>query len=165
MTGRSVLLLLGGLVVGCASTPANIERIAPLFMNLFYGALVVFLLDMGIVAAQRLRVVIAGDGSGASVATPGTMRLLVAFALLAPIVNGTLGVLLAKAAGLSFGGTVVLGVMAASASYIAAPAAVRVALPGANPGYYLTASIGITFPFNLTLGIPLVYEIAKALYG
>jgi hypothetical protein len=81
-----------------------------------------------------------------------------------PVVNGALGVLAGKAAGLSFGGGVVLGVMAASASYIAAPAAIRVALPQANPAYYLTAAIGVTFPFNLTLGIPLVFELARLAY-
>ena len=153
LTGRSVLLLAGGLVMGYASARANVERVAPMFVDLFYGVLVLFLLDMGTVAAARLR----------QVGRAGW--LLVAFGVAVPVVNGALGVLAGRAAGLSFGGGVVLGVMAASASYIAAPAAVRVALPQANPAYYLTASIAVTFPFNLTLGIPLVYEVARATYG
>jgi len=79
-----------------------------------------------------------------------------------PLVNGSVGVLLGTAAGLSVGGSALLGIMAASASYIAAPAAVRVALPDANPAYYLTASLGITFPLNLIFGIPLFFAIAQA---
>ena len=151
--GRSVLLLLGGIVIGYVSTERNFERVAPLFVNLFYGALVLFLLDMGMVAARRLRDV--GSAGG----------FLIGFAMLMPLVSGAIGVALGHASGLSFGGTVVLGVMAASASYIAAPAAVRVALPEASPAYYLTAAIGITFPFNLTLGIPAVYAMATWIRG
>lgn len=150
LAGRSVLLLLGGLAIGYASTAKNFDRVAPLFKDLFYGALVLFLLDMGMVAARRFKDI---GRAGA---------FLVAFALLMPLLNGSLGVLLGHAAGLSFGGTVVFGVLAASASYIAAPAAVRVALPEANAGYYLTASIAVTFPFNLTVGIPAVYAVASA---
>ncbi len=86
------------------------------------------------------------------------------FGLVVPVLNGTLGVLAGYASGLSFGGAVVLAGMAASASYIAAPAAVRVALPQANPAIYLTAAIGITFPFNLVAGIPLVYGLAQLVY-
>jgi hypothetical protein len=153
LSGRSVVLLLGGLAMGYASSKGNVERVTPLFVDLFYGVLVLFLLDMGTVAAKRLR----------EVGRAGW--LLVAYGVGVPIINGALGVVAGKAAGLSFGGGVVLGVMAASASYIAAPAAVRIALPQANPAYYLTAAIGITFPFNLTLGIPLVFEVARLTYG
>jgi hypothetical protein len=164
LAGRSVLLLLGGLAVGYLSTSRSVDKIAPLFMNLFYGALVLFLLDLGTLAARHLRSVgSAVSRQGASAA--GTFVVLALFAMLMPLLNGALGILAAKAAGLSFGGAVVLGVMAASASYIAAPAAVRVALPQANPGYYLTASIGITFPFNLIAGIPLAYDLTRRLYG
>lgn len=148
LTGRSVVLLLGGLAVGYFSTAKNFERVTPVFVNLFYGALVLFLLDMGMVAAKRLRdAVQAGP-------------FLIAFSVGLPLVSGSLGVLAGSWSGLSVGGTAVLGVMAASASYIAAPAAVRVALPQANPGYYLTAAIGLTFPFNLTVGIPLMYGLS-----
>ena len=152
-TGRSVLLLLGGLAVGYFSTAKNFERVKPVFVDLFYGALVLFLLDMGMVAAKRLR--------DASKAGP----FLVGFALGMPLIGGALGVLAGHWSGLGVGGTAVLGVMSASASYIAAPAAVRVTLPQANPGVYLTAAIGITFPFNLVVGIPLVYEFARRVCG
>ena len=89
---------------------------------------------------------------------------LVGFGILMPILHGTLGIWLGKVSGLSLGGGLVLGVLAASASDIAAPAAVRIALPQANPGYYLTAALGITFPFNLAIGIPLYYAIAQWIY-
>jgi hypothetical protein len=153
LTGRSVLLLVGGLAMGWASSKQNVDRVAPLFVHLFFGALVLFLLDMGTVAAQRLR----GVGRAG--------WWLAGFGVAVPMVNGVLGVLAGQAAGLSMGGGVVLGVMSASASYIAAPAAVRIALPQANPAYYLTAAIGVTFPFNLVVGIPLVYGVARSVYG
>lgn len=149
LTGRSVLLLVGGMVIGYATSTENLERINPVFKDLFYGMLVLFLLDMGTVAAQRLR------ESG------GALRRLAILATVLPVANGTIGVAAGWLCGLSVGGTAVLGVMSASASYIAAPAAVRVALPQANPGYYLTAAIGVTFPFNLVIGIPLIYELAR----
>jgi len=113
--------------------------------------LVLFLLEMGMIAAQRLR--------DLRVAGP----FLIGFAVVMPVLHGLLGVTLGRLAGMSLGGCVVLGVLAASSSYIAAPAAVRIALPQANPSYYLTASIGITFPFNLAFGIPLYYAFAQLL--
>ena len=152
LSGRSIVLLVGGLLIGYVSDPRAIERVSPFFVDLFHGVLVLFLLDMGIVAAERLREV----GRGA--------WFLAGLGTAVPVVNGLLGALAGHAAGLSMGGTTVLGVMTASASYIAAPAAVRVALPRANPAYYLTAAIGITFPFNLTIGIPLVYEFSRWLH-
>jgi uncharacterized protein len=148
MAGRSVLLLLGGLAIGYLSTPIGLANVAPLFVDLFQGALALFLLEMGMVAARRFR-----DLSRVGV-------FLVAFGIVMPILHGTLGVWLGALTGLSLGGSTVLGVLAASASYIAAPAAVRIALPQANPSYYLTSSLAITFPFNLTVGIPLYFAIA-----
>lgn len=151
LTGRSIVLLTGGLAVGALSTPASYEAVAPLFVTLFPGVLVLFLLDMGVLAGRRL-----GDVSSAG---PG----LFAAAIVIPVVNGTLGVLTGTAIGMSPGGAALLGVLAGSASYIAAPAAVRLALPQANPAFYLTASLGITFPFNLVIGIPLYLSLARAL--
>jgi uncharacterized protein len=151
MTGRSILLLTGGLAIGALSTPTSYDAVAPLFVTLFPGALVLFLLDLGVLAGRRLRDVPA--------AGPG----LVAVALLLPVVNGALGVGAGTAVGLTVGGATLLGVLTASASYIAAPAAVRLALPQANPAYYLTTSLGITFPFNLLVGIPLYLSLARAL--
>ena len=90
---------------------------------------------------------------------------LLAFGILVPLINGALGVGLGKLTGLTVGGATLLGVLAASASYIAAPAAIRVSLPDANPTLYLTSSLAITFPFNITLGIPVYLEIARRLYS
>jgi uncharacterized protein len=147
--GRSVFLLVGGVLIGYLSGPVGLERVAPLFVDPFQGVLVLFLLDMGMLAARRLRDLRAVG------------LFLLAFGVLVPIAHGVLGVLLGYAAGLSVGGATVLGVLAASASYIAAPAAVRLALPEASPSVYLTASLGITFPFNLIVGIPLYYWFAR----
>ena len=153
ITGKSVVLLTGGLVIGALSGKPGLERVAPLFVAPFYGALTLFLLEMGMVAARRVREVRRVGG------------FLLAFALGMPLIHGALGLLLARAAGLSLGGATVMATLTASSSYIAAPAAVRIALPRANPSYYLTASLGITFPFNLTLGIPIYYTLARLLYG
>jgi uncharacterized protein len=90
---------------------------------------------------------------------------LVGFGVLAPLINGLIGVTVGRACGLELGGATLFGVLAASASYIAAPAAIRVSLPEANPTLYLTAALAITFPFNLTLGIPYCLEIARWLYS
>jgi len=153
LTGRSVLLLVGGLALGFATGTAGYAKVEPFFGGLFTGVLTLFLLEMGVIAAKRLR--------DLPQAGPG----LVVFAVAFPIFSGTLGIVAGLAAGLSTGGAAILGVLTASASYIAAPAAVRLALPAANPGYYLTASLGITFPFNLIIGIPLYLAIAQALGG
>ncbi len=152
MTGRSVLLLLGGLGIGAIAGPRGFAAVEPFFVTPFQGVLVLFLLEMGLLTAER-----AGDLRRAG-------AFLIAFAILAPLAHGALGILLAHAAGLSQGGAVVLASMAASASYIAAPAAVRASLPRANPSYY-TASLALTFPFNLTVGIPLYHHFAARVYG
>ncbi|MFP5218759.1 MAG: sodium-dependent bicarbonate transport family permease [Actinomycetes bacterium] len=151
LTGKSVLLLIGGLTIGAITGASGYVAVEPFFGGLFQGVLVLFLLDLGVMAGQRLRdLPQAGTG-------------LVVAAIVLPLVNGSLGVLGGTAAGLSTGGAAILGVLAASASYIAAPAAVRLALPSANPAYYLTSSLGITFPFNLVIGIPLFLAMSRAL--
>lgn len=146
--GRSVLLLIGALVIGALTGPAGMEKVGPFFVTPFQGVLALFLLEMGTVAGRRL----------------GDLRkvgaFLVGFGIAAPLLNGAFGVALGHLAGFSTGTTAILGVLAASASYIAAPAAIRVALPAANPTYYLTASLAVTFPFNLTLGIPYCHAFA-----
>ena len=151
--GKSILLLLGGLVIGYLSGQQGLEKIAPFFVDPFLGVLVLFMLDMGLVAGERL------DGLRTIKA------FLIAFAFIIPILNGFLGVCFGYWAGLSIGGTTVLAAMAASASYIAAPAVVRMSLPEANPAYYLTSAIVLTFPFNLALGIPLYYQMALWVFG
>ena len=153
LTGRSILLLFGGLVIGLAAGKKGFEQVTPLFVDPFKGALTFFLLEMGMVAARQFR----------DVAKAG--KFLIGFGIVIPILHGALGTWLGNLAGLSPGGSMVLGVLAASASYIAAPAAVRIALPQANPGYYLTASLVITFPFNLTLGLPIYFAITRAIFG
>ena len=148
LTGQTMVLLVGGLLVGWLMGAAGWEAVRPFFDAGFKGALTLFLLEMGMVAGGRL-----GD-----LRTVGPF--LVGFAVLLPIVHGALGVALGAAAGLGVGGATVLGAMAASASYIAAPPAVRITLPEANPAYSLTASLAVTFPFNLVLGIPLYFTMA-----
>lgn len=153
MSGRSIVLLLGGLAIGGIAGKSGVEDVAPFFVEGFKGALTLFLLDMGMAAAGRLR----------DLRRVGAF--LVGFGVLIPILHGALAVWTAGFVGMSVGGAAVLGAMVSSASYIAAPAAVRIALPKASPTLYLTSSLGITFPFNLTLGIPLYYALAKWLAG
>lgn len=143
VSGKSMLLLVGGLGMGCVVGNSGFAAARPFFVDLFPGALCLFLLELGRLAAL-----------GASELRQVGGRIA-AFAVGAPLVHGLLGVALGAAADLSLGGTIVLATLAASASYIAAPAAVRTALPEANPALFLTASLAVTFPFNLAIGIPL----------
>lgn len=149
LTSKSILLLVGGLALGAITGPDGYVRVEPFFGALFTGVLTLFLLEMGVLAGRRL-----GD---IRTAGPG----LVVFGLGFPVVAGTAGIVGGTLAGMSVGGAAVLGVLCASASYIAAPAAVRLALPEANPGITLTSALGITFPFNLIIGIPLLVAIAQ----
>jgi hypothetical protein len=143
VTGKSILLLGGGVVVGAAASPAALAATEPLFVALFPGLLALYLLDLGSLTGERLP----------KLRSYGPF--LIGYAMAMPLVLGTLGLAAGAAAGLSPGGAAVLAVMAASASYIAAPAAVSLALPAADPALSLTAALGMTFPFNLLLGIPL----------
>ena len=149
LTGRSVVLLAGGLLIGLISGPAGFEKVAPFFVDPFQGVLCLFLLEMGRVAAGRLQ----------DLRTSGPF--LFGFSIAIPIVHGILGVVLGSWSGLSEGGAFALGLLAASASYIAAPAAVRLSIPEANPSLYLTPVLGVTFPFNLIVGIPLFHAFAR----
>jgi uncharacterized protein len=152
-TGRTMILLVGGLVVGYLMGEPGWKSVGPFYDGMFRGALMLFLLEMGILAGSRL-----GDLKKVG-------PFLLAFGIIMPILHGALGVALGSWAGLSVGGATVLGTMAASASYIAAPPAVRVTLPEANPTYFLTASLAITFPFNILAGIPIYFRIAQAMVG
>lgn len=151
VTGKSILLLVGGLAIGAAIGEGGYASVEPVFGELFRGALVLFLLALGIEAAQRFGALRHGAVG------------LIAFAVVFPLTVGSLTVLLGTAAGLGVGGSAILGVLCASASYIAAPAAVRMALPEATLAYPLTASLAVTFPVNLVVGIPLFATIATAL--
>jgi hypothetical protein len=149
--GRSIFLLVGALLVGALCGESGMKKVEPFFVAPFQGVLALFLLEMGVVAGKRF-----GDLSKVG-------PFLLGFGIFVPIVNGALGVLLGKLSGLETGGAALLGVLASSASYIAAPAAIRISLPEANPTLYLTSSLAITFPFNIAIGIPIYLEMARAL--
>lgn len=150
----SIVLLVGSFFIGWITGADGMVKIEALIVAPFQGVLCLFLLDMGLVAGRGLK-------QGRAVLRPGPL----AFGVLMPVIGSCLGLAFALVIGLSLGGAVLLMVLAASASYIAVPAAMRVALPEANPSVYLTLSLGVTFPFNLTLGIPLYLAIASAVHG
>lgn len=151
--GRGTVLLIGGLVIGLLSGKKGFEQVAPLFDTPFKGVLALFLLEVGLVTGRKL-----GDLVKAG-------PFLIAFGLIMPILHACIGIYLGKALGLSLGGSTIFGVLCASASYIAAPAAIRIALPEASPTYYLTSALAITFPFNIVFGLPLYLSIAKIIFG
>ncbi|MCE2917951.1 MAG: sodium-dependent bicarbonate transport family permease [Rubrivivax sp.] len=144
--GRGILLLIGGMGIGAVATERQWGQIQPFYEGLFRGMLMLFLLEMGITAARQARAFRQVGG------------FMLGFGVLMPLLNGTVGVALGTAAGLSVGGAFVFGAICASASFIDAPAACRASLPEANPGIYLTSALGITLPFNLLIGLPLYYQ-------
>ena len=147
----SVVLLVGAFLIGLVAGKDGFAPIAPVFEGGYRGVLCLFLLDMGLIAARRLT------------QTRALNRRLVAIAFLLPLLNGTVGVLVGAGLGLDVASTATLGILAASASYIAVPAAMRLALPQADPGIYLSMSLGLTFPFNLIVGISLFAWLAALL--
>jgi hypothetical protein len=149
--GKAVYLLLGGLLIGALAGPQGLEPVRPLFGDLFKGVLCLFLLEMGLVAGSRL----------AELRRAGPF--LVAFGLCVPIVFAAIGLATGRALGLSIGGCAILATLCASASYIAAPTAMRIAVPQANPALSIGAALGVTFPFNVTLGVPLYLWAAQRL--
>lgn len=152
-SGKSIVLLIGGLLIGWVAGSDGIKPLDRLFLDLFKGMLAFFLLEMGLVVASRL---------------PDLRRagaFLIVFALAMPVLAGGLGVITANIIGLSVGGAAMLATLYASASYIAAPAAMRIAIPEANPALSIGASLGITFPFNLLVGIPLYHAMAVHFEG
>ena len=152
LLGKSIVLLVGGLLIGFVAGPAALAPIEPFFFGLFKGALCLFLLEMGLVAAGQL----------------GSLRhsgvFLAGFGIAMPLVSSVPGAALGWAIGLSFGGTALLATLAASASYIAAPAAMRIAVPEANPALSITAALAVTFPFNILVGIPLYSRLAEFMH-
>lgn len=149
----SVVLLLGSFAIGIVAGPSGFSEVSPFFEAGFKGVLCIFLLDMGLIAARRIM-----DSRAI------TWRLTI-IALALPVFNGTLGVLAGTGIGLDVGSAAAFGVLCASASYIAVPAAMRLALPQADPGIYLTMSLSITFPFNILINIGLLTALAKFLGG
>lgn len=151
VTNGSVVLILGSLVIGAVASDAQAEGIKPFTTDIFKGFLAVFLLDMGITSGQKI----------GSLIKEGWFALL--FAIIVPVING---VITAKLSGFflsSDGDRLLLTLLAASASYIAVPAAMRIAAPKANPSLYLPMALAITFPFNITLGMPLFLYIIQNL--
>ncbi len=146
--GKSIVLLLGGLLIGWIAGPDGLSTIEPLFFDLFKGVLALFLLEMGLITAAQV----------------GGLRryglFLTGFGIAMPLFSALVGTGLAWVLGLSVGGTVVLATLAASASYIAVPAAMRISVPEANPTLSLAAVLGITFPFNVLFGIPIYHALA-----
>ena len=143
--GKSIFLLIGGLIIGFSAGTFNNLAIKNLFIDLFKGFLAFFLLEMGIIASKRFK-----DFKKVGI-------FLIIFGITMPLISAVIGILIGKLTGLNEGGTFILSCMAASASYIAAPTAMRIAVPEANPTYYITASLGITFPFNIIFGIQIYY--------
>jgi hypothetical protein len=147
--GKSIILMVGGMLVGLIAGQSAVPAVKPLFIDLYPSVLVIFLLGMGLVAGERLK----------EIGSYGFK--LIGLAIVFPLLWGTLGVFVGSLCGLEVGGMMMMGVLAASASYIAAPAALKSSVPEANPSIYLGMSLGITFPFNLIFGMPLYLEIAR----
>jgi uncharacterized protein len=151
LLNASVVLLIGSFLIGLAAGTEGFEPIAPLFDTLFRGLLTLFLLDMGLVAGRRL------------VETRSLTARAAILAIVLPLINGTVGTVVGTLIGLDPGSAAALGILAASASYIAVPAAMRLALPEADPGLYLSMSLGVSFPFNIIVGIALFGSFASAI--
>ncbi|MES2729828.1 MAG: sodium-dependent bicarbonate transport family permease [Pseudomonadota bacterium] len=152
-TNGAVILLLGSLVIGYLTGPVGHDMVAPFLIAPFQGVLCMFLLDMGLVVARQ---------------SAGLRRYTFsvwAFAVYFPISGGVLGILVSRALGIDIGTSFLFGVLCASASYIAVPAALKLALPRVEPSVYLPAVLAITFPFNVLIGIPLYFALARTVFG
>ena len=149
----SVMLLVGGLLIGWATGARGEAEVKPFFSDLFKGALCLFLLDIGLTVARR--------GAALKRLTLG----LIGFGLIMPLVSASAGLGAGLILGLSLGGVTLLMLLCASASYIAVPAAMRLAVPKADPAIYMTLSLAVTFPFNIVLGVPLYYAAARWAIG
>lgn len=154
MLNGSIVLLVGAFAIGAITGQDGLDKISSFIVAPFTGVLCLFLLDMGLVAGRGLRESRGVLNSGA-----------VAFGVIMPVIGSIVGLGAGLLVGLSPGGIALMMVLSASASYIAVPAAMRVALPEANPSVYLTLSLGVTFPFNLTIGIPLYVAVSQAVTG
>jgi hypothetical protein len=139
----SVFLLVGSLVIGVLTGEHGWQVLEPFTQGLFYGILTFFLLDMGLVAARRIKDL------------QKTGVFLISFAILIPLLNASIGLLIAKLVSMSQGDALLFAVLCASASYIAVPAAMRLTVPEANPSLYVSTALAVTFPFNIVVGIPL----------
>jgi uncharacterized protein len=145
----SVFLLVGSVFIGILTGEKGWEKLQPFTQGIFYGTLSFFLLDMGMVAARRIK-----DLSK-------TGSFLIAFSVFMPVANAIIGIIIAKIIGISQGNALLFAVLCASASYIAVPAAMRITVPEANPSLYVSMALALTFPFNIIVGIPLYMNIIK----
>ena len=141
----SVLMILGSLIIGMVADEKQAEGIKPFTSDIFKGFLAVFLLDMGIIAAKRFR----------SFGRAGWFLPL--FGIIIPVINAAIAIFIAHSLGISDGNAFLLAILASSASYIAVPAALRLAIPEADPGLYIPMALAITFPFNLVVGVPMYF--------
>ena len=151
--GKGVSLLLGGMAIGWIAGPEGLAPIKGLFYDLFKGALALFLLEMGLIVSRQV-----GELKKRGI-------FIISFGVLMPLFSGLLGLGCGSLLGLSVGGITLLATLAASASYIAVPATMRLAVPEANPALSLSAVLGVTFPFNIMAGIPLYHYLAVSLTG
>jgi hypothetical protein len=149
ITGKAIVILLGCIVIGYIIGEEGFSSIKIVFDEMFTGAIVIFMIEMGIIAGQRL-----GDLKKVGV-------FLIAFAIIMPTFNGIIGVLVATGLGLSLGGAVMFGLLLASASFIAAPAILRHAIPEAKPSLYITSALGITFPYNIIVLLPIMFIVSS----
>jgi uncharacterized protein len=149
----SVFLLIGSLVIGAISGEHGEMMLKPFVKDMFYGALSFFLLDMGLVAAKRIRDL------------KRTGSFLILFALLMPLLNASLAIGIALLIHMTKGDALLFAVLCASASYIAVPAAMRLTVPEANPGLYISTALAVTFPFNITVGIPLYFWVIQNIWS
>ena len=153
-TNGSVVVLIGSMIIGAISQPSGIEKLKPFIDEIFMGVLCLFLFEMGMEAARRIK------------EFKKVGMVLALFGMIMPLIGGTIGALVGYSIlGFSVGGATLVAVLGASASYIAVPPAMRLAVPEANPSFYLTLSLGITFPFNVLVGIPLYYWFVGYLAG
>jgi hypothetical protein len=152
ITGKAIVILLGSIIIGYMIGEEGFSSISIVFDELFTGAIVIFLIEMGIIAGQRL-----DDIKKVGI-------FLIAFSIILPTFNGIVGVLVATAIGLSLGGSVMFGLLLASASFIAAPAVLRHAIPQAKPGLYITSALGITFPYNIIVLLPIMFMVSSIVH-
>ena len=153
ITGKAIVILLGSIIIGYMIGEEGFSSISIVFDELFTGAIVIFLIEMGIIAGQRLE----------DIKKVGVF--LIAFSIIMPTFNGIIGVLVATVIGLSLGGSVMFGLLLASASFIAAPAVLRHAIPQAKPSLYITSALGITFPYNIIVLLPIMFLISSIVHN
>jgi len=153
ITGKAIVILLGCIVIGYIIGEEGFTSIKIVFDEMFTGAIVIFMIEMGIIAGQRL-----DDLKKVGI-------FLIAFAVIMPTFNGVIGVLVATGLGLSLGGAVMFGLLLASASFIAAPAVLRHAIPEAKPSLYITSALGITFPYNIIVLLPIMFIVSSIVHN